>query len=176
MKWSLKEDNNGTFWYQKSATDSAQKVVTVREACRLLNRSRRQVYRYIEDEQITAVRQLLGEWLLDAESVMRLKDSPPKKHPIPARMQCYFPEYEVKELNLGRHSHLVLSRILEHGSLADLKWIRSRLDRKQIVEFLRRDGQRLLSPRAIRFWCLYYGVEYQKAKSRARKIETWRDR
>lgn len=136
----------------------SRRVVTVTQACRLLRRTRRQVYRHIRAGAIEPRGKILGEWVLDADSVGRLAGRPLTAQPLPSRLQAYFPEHEVSRLNAGRDNILVISRILEGGGLGDLRWLFRRYGRAEIRRCVREEGRRLLGPRSLRLWSLLLKV------------------
>lgn len=133
-------------------------VCRVGEAGRRLKRTRRQVYRYIREGVLVPRGKMLGEWLLDVAEVERLACSPLAVWPIPARLQPFFPEYDVSKLNAGRDKTLVISRLLESGARGELRWLSRRYPQAEIALVVEKDGLRLLSSRALRFWSLYFNV------------------
>ena len=64
-------DGAQKFWL-KSADGALHLVCTVTQACKVLERTRRQVYRYMDCGQLRPAGKFLGEWLLDQDSVDRL--------------------------------------------------------------------------------------------------------
>jgi hypothetical protein len=141
----------------------------------MLRRSRRQVYRYLRSGELRAAGKLLGEWLLERGDVVRLARSPLAVQPVPSRLQPLFPEYDTSSLNAGRDRALALSRVLELGGLGEARWAFRRYSRKEIAAFLRADGARMLSPRALRLWSLYLGVRPRTVPS-WRRASPWSDR
>jgi hypothetical protein len=135
-----------------------RRVCTVREACRRLSLSRRQVYRLRAAKTLASHGKIFGEWLLDRDSVERLARSPASAQPIPARLKTLFPEYDLAGLNAGRDRTLVVSRILDRGRLADVRWLLGRLPEDDIVRFIVEDGARLLSRRSLRLWSLVFSA------------------
>lgn len=147
----------GGLWL-KGGGRRARRVCTVAQACRLLRRTRRQVYRQLAAGLLQDGGKVLGEWLLDLKSVERLAQSPLFVQPLPARLKPLFPEYDVAGLNAGRDRVLVISRVLEGGGRADLRWLLSRYPEPEIVRFLEEDGPRLLTRRSLKLWCLRFGA------------------
>ncbi|MFQ5738199.1 MAG: helix-turn-helix domain-containing protein [Acidobacteriota bacterium] len=144
-----------------------RRVCTVAEACQVLQRSRRQVYRYLESGDLVPAGKVLGRWLVERDSVERLSRSPMTAQPMPSRLQRLFPEHDVAQLNVGRDRDLILSRVLEAGSLQDAKWALQRYGAPTIARYLEAEGSRQLSPRSLRLWSLYLGV-------RPRPTPPWR--
>lgn len=150
-------------------------VCTVEVACRTLHRSRRQVYRYLASGDLIPAGKMLGQCLVEQDSVARLSGSPMAIQPVPSRLQRLFPEHDLVRLNVGRDRDLILSRILESGSLADAKWAFQRYGAPAIALFLEAEGARVLSSRSLRFWSLYLGVKPRPAPA-WRDTSPWHDR
>ena len=136
-----------------------REVLTVAQAARLLGRTRRQVYRYIETGLLKPEAKLLGEWLLDAAEVEKAALRPPAVQPLPKRLGSLFPEYDLSKLNAGRDKTLVLSRVLENGGLDEIKWAFKRYSRGELSGFIKEDGARLLGSRSLRLWSLVLGAK-----------------
>ena len=130
------------------------RVCTVLRAARILKRTRRQVYRYIETGVLKPEAKLLGEWLLDTAEVQKAAERPLSVQPLPKKLQALFPEYDISKLNAGRDKTLVLARALENGGPDDIKWAFRRYSRKELAGFIESDGARLLGPRSLRLWSL----------------------
>ncbi|MBI3554614.1 MAG: hypothetical protein HY077_19140 [Elusimicrobia bacterium] len=157
--WVLAVDRDDPKAYRlKLPGRRARKVVTVGSACRALKRSRRQLYRTMKEGGLKPCGKFLGEWLLDASDVERLNLQPAKVHRLPASLNRFFPEYQGIPLNPGRDRTVVLSRLLDQGGLPELRWVFRRYRKPEIARFLVSDGARLLSPRARRFWELFFNI------------------
>ncbi len=152
-----------------------RRVCTVAGACRVLRRSRRQVYRYLESGDLVPAGKVLGQWLVERDSVERLSRSPMTAQPVPSRLQRLFPEHDMARLNAGRDRDLILSRVLEAGSLEDAKWAFQRYGAPAIARFLEAEGSRQLPPRSLRLWSLYLGVRPRPAPP-WRGTDPWHDR
>ena len=131
-------------------------ALTVRQAAERLGRSRRQLYRHIHEGRIAPVGKLLGEWLLREDDIETLARYPLRVQRLPAHLAELFPEYDVSELNAGRDQVLVIARVLEHGGQKALRWLLRRYRPDELLRFMRADSARLLSPRSLRFWSLYF--------------------
>lgn len=151
-------DTHGAIWVRRNGITSKRPAFSVGEACVRLRRTRRQVYRMIESGTIENYGKFLGEWLLDTTSVERLSRAMPSVHPIPKRFKHLFPEYDLVKVNVGLHRELILSRFLELGDQIELQWMRRRYTRKIINDFIMNEGSKRLTPRALRFWSLFYKV------------------
>jgi len=147
-------------------------VRTVAHTARILGRTRRQVYRYIETGLLEPKAKLLGEWLLDAEEVERLARQPLAVQPLPKRLSPLFPEYDISKINAGKDKMLVISRVLENGGLNEIKWAFKRYARQELSEFIKEDGARLLGSRSLRLWSLVLGAK-PKPVPAWRNTATW---
>ncbi|MBI4677082.1 MAG: hypothetical protein HY748_05815 [Elusimicrobia bacterium] len=152
-------------WLKPGPGLPARRACTVGAAAGILRRSRRQLYRDIKEGSVSSYGKFLGEWLLDLADVRRLSARPPQPQRLPARLQTFFPEHDVSDLNPGRDRHLVLSRLLEHGGPEEIRWARRRFKPAEIAGFIEADGARLLSPRALRFWARFLGIPVPEAPS-----------
>ncbi|MBI3017175.1 MAG: hypothetical protein HYY62_04170 [Deltaproteobacteria bacterium] len=83
-----------------------------------------------------------------------------------------FPEYDLSDLNAGRFRNLIINRILEWGSLKQVKWLMRRYLKKDVRRAIREDGQRFLSNRALTFWSFYF-KEALSPSWRTRKKNPW---
>ncbi|OGS28671.1 MAG: hypothetical protein A2218_09855 [Elusimicrobia bacterium RIFOXYA2_FULL_53_38] len=135
-----------------------REVRTVAQAARILGRTCRQVYRYIETGLLKPETKLLGEWLLDAAEVENMARRPLAVQPLPKRLGPLFPEYDISKINAGRDKTLVISRVLENGGLDEIKWAFKRYSRGELSDFIKEDGGRLLGSRSLRLWSLVLGV------------------
>ena len=95
--------------------------------------------------------------------------------PVPARLQRFFPEYEVSKLNAGRDRTLILSRVLERGGEADVRWLLKRFRREDVVRFIEEDGVRLLSRRSLRLWALVFRAAPKPPPAWRTKTNPWLD-
>ncbi len=134
------------------------RVVTSGEACRRLHRSRRHLYRCIRRGWLRPVAKFSNELFFDVEDVSRLQKAPRRHASPPASMTALFPEYEIQSLHAERDADLILSRILERGSFAEVRWALRHYSKGRRRRFLKRVGPRLLSARAQRFWSWLWGV------------------
>jgi hypothetical protein len=77
---------------------------------------------------------------------------------LPAGARRLFPHYAEEDLDPGRASSLLISRLLEDGDAADLAWLLKAFPEPEIAAWLARHG-RLLSRRSRAFWGEVLGVE-----------------
>lgn len=129
-------------------------AVTIKEACLLLKKSRRHLYRYITKGWIEPVAKFSGEFFLDRNELERIVAPHPRAPTIPPSFSPLFPEYDIKTLNIERDSDLILGRILEDGNRREISWANQQYSLKKRQAFIESRGHRSLSPRALRFWSL----------------------
>jgi len=151
---------------RREAATSVAPVLTVREACRRLGKSRRQVYRYMRTGRLQPCAQVLGQWLFAQAAVEDLE-----RRPIPSTLRRFFWDVRLADLSIDRHREFILGRLLEDGDRQALHWVCRTYPRRAVVDFLRDRGAALLSRRAWVFWSLAYGLD-----TRAGGRSSWRRR
>jgi len=154
------------------AGSGAREALTVSQAARLLKRTRRQIYRYIEDGVLKPEAKLLGEWLLDAAEVKSAARRPMAAQPLPKKLAPLFPEYDISGMNAGRDKTLVIARVLESGGRDAIQWAFGRYGREELSGFIKEDGSRLLGARSLRLWSLVFGVKPEPVPA-WRRSGTW---
>jgi hypothetical protein len=82
---------------------------------------------------------------------------------VPAELHWLFWELDPARIDLAADSGYVMARVLEHGGLAEVRWLLARYGREAIHAFLRDVGHSELSDRTIAFWRAAF----------AAKDETW---
>ncbi|MBI3292215.1 MAG: hypothetical protein HYZ73_05345 [Elusimicrobia bacterium] len=128
-------------------------VLSSREVCTALKRSRRHIYRYIERQWLHPVVKFSGELFFDAREVQALAvPTRQRRYTLPRRLRILFPDYDLASLQLDRDADLILARILERGDQSDIQWMLRHVPRERCRLFLQTQGHRLLSDRAWRFW------------------------
>ena len=166
---ATKED--GTLWVSQGDAPYVR-VTTVPHAMKQLKKTRRQIYRYIQSGILSHHGKILGEWILDFNSVLKLAGTPLQAQPLPKHLNPLFPEYHQIRLNVGMDSSIIIGRILEYGSTNELQWLNKRYTRGDIKTFIQKDGFRLLTPRSLNFWSLFYKTAAKKVSWRENK-GTW---
>lgn len=163
MQLALGKDNKLSV---RRAGEAAVRVCTVKDATKILNKTRRQIYRYLQGGVLVNRGKFLGEWLLDFQSVKNLCGFPMRTQPIPARFEYLFPEYDIAKLNVGKDRVVIISRILEYGNAKELGWLKTRYSLNEIKSFVKNNASRLLTARSLNFWALYYNVTPKKSSWR----------
>lgn len=54
---------------------------------------------------------------------------------------------------------VVVERILNRGSWADIRWLLQTYEQTALVEWIRRYGYRRLDKRALHFWCWIFDIQ-----------------
>ena len=163
---SLIQKSDGTLLLETGGRSG--EVRTASEAARLLKRTRRQIYRYIETGLLKPKAKLLGEWLLDAAELEKMAERPLSAQPLPKKLGHLFPEYDTAKLNAGRDKTLTISRVLGNGGMGEINWAFKRYTRRELADFIVTDGTRLLDSRSLRLWSLVLGVK-------PRPVPAWRN-
>lgn len=135
-------------------------VMTLREAARILKKSRRHLYRYIVRGWIKPLAKFSGEFFIDPSQVTKIKEhNISRQTALPPRLAPLFPDYDLRSLHLTRDRNLILTRVLERGSSIDIRWLKKRFSSKAIKDFVKTEGSSRLSPQAQRYWELITEVK-----------------
>lgn len=134
------------------------RAVRIGDLCRRLGKSRKQVYRYLRVGALRTAEKVLGEWLVDEAGAEHLAGRwrtldgrlPPGSRPL-------FPEYRFRDLHAIRDASIVVPRLLEQGTLAEMNWVMRRYPREWLGRWMAREGWKL-SPRSARFWSWWLRV------------------
>lgn len=139
---------------------------TIQDLCRRSGKSRRQIYRDIKSGKIKALGIFLREWLLDPSSLASLKPPPPS-------LPSLLPEFDSAALDLEALQDVVIGRILRFGGRDRLRWAFSYYGESAVKTLLLKSGARLLDPRTLRFWSLYFKLPVPPASRAAAKGRKW---
>ena len=173
---NLAEDTDGRIWYKGADRTRFEEVSSVLKAAQILKKTRRQIYRYIKTGILRTTGKMLGEWLITQDSINILLSSPLMVQPLPRKTQRYFPEFSIDNLNPGKYRLIVMSRLLEQGDMNDIRWLLKRYGSNEIIRMISQEGERLLSPKALRQWSLFFGISGKLNKSRNRFTNPWDNR
>lgn len=154
----LEQKKDRSLWFREEESSEKIEVCSVSKACRILKKSRRQIYRYIHSGLLRPIAKVLNEILLEYEAIKRLDQAPLFTQPLPSTLAILFPEYSLSFLNAGKDRRLIITRILEGGSLSQLRWLFKRYKKKDIVKIFKEEGTRLLSLKTRTLWALYFHV------------------
>ena len=146
------------------------RVLKMPEACRLLGRSRRHLYRYIARGWLRPAAKFSGELFFDVNDLRSLqRGKQARRRSLPKSMAVLFPEYDLRTLEPDRDADLILARTLERGTPHQIQWALQRYPPARRKQFLKTEGRRLLTERAFHFWTWLWGV-------RPPSGPFWRDR
>ena len=143
-----------------------QPVLTTRDVCARLHKSRRQLYRYLRTGRLRPCARVWGQWLFAKLDVDRFTQTG-----VPMNLRRFFWDVRLSTLSAEGHRDFILSRILEYGDRDASKWARRTYPRAELVAFLLGRGADILSKRAWHFWAVQLGV-----KPTQRRKESWRAR
>ena len=89
-------------------------------------------------------------------------------------VRSLFWEYDVKGLDLLKDRELIIKRVLSHGSVEDLKWLRRVVGDEEIKRFLLKTKGRGIDRRRLRFYQVVFRLPADEVdswlKDPARKI------
>jgi hypothetical protein len=164
MKVSIETGGDGVWSVKKTAEDGrvleeVSRAFAVSDLARTLGRSRRHVYRYINEGWVVPVGKYLGEWLVDSRGLEYLRyGRPHRPTAIPLAAKPLFPEYRLEDLHPVRDAVVVIQRMLELGGEPEVAWLFRQYPRAALRHWLEREGWRL-TPRSADFWSLVLGVK-----------------
>jgi hypothetical protein len=95
---------------------------------------------------------------------------------LPASTAWLFPEYEFESMGLESHSGVVMERLLEQGTWAQVRWLSATYGEKRVARWVQRHGFRLLSKRSFALWRLALDITDFHAPEwaiEAREMEPW---
>jgi len=73
-----------------------------------------------------------------------------------------FWEYDPETIDIVKHAGLIMGRIMERGSWASMLWLQRTYSKDQLVSFLEKRGNRILSSRELNYWALMGGIPSEK--------------
>lgn len=147
--------------------ETVSPVLSVGDVCRLLRRSRRQVYRYINRGNLKPCARILDQWLFAREEVERFQ-----REKVPSSLRPLFWDVKLSDLDANRHRDFILARLLEYGDTKALRWARRCYSRNEFIDFLENRGADVLPIRVLLFWAKIFGAK--KAETHAKS--SWRRR
>ncbi len=127
-------------------------ILTAEDVCRLLRRSKRQVYRYLKAGRLQPCARILGQWLFSAEEVRRFQ-----RDRIPSFLKPFFWDARMADLSSEHHRDFILARVLESGDRKAVRWALRTYPKQTVLSFLKDRGKAALSERAQNFWLSVLG-------------------
>lgn len=91
---------------------------------------------------------------------------------IPESLLPYFQEYDFANLVVDHHADLIIERTLNYGNLDELRWLFRQYDRSRIGKWVMEMGDRRLSRRRFRLWCVLLGIAPSQIENQ-RKSQIW---
>jgi hypothetical protein len=93
---------------------------------------------------------------------------------IPDGLQPYFQEYDLARLELEADADLIIQRTLEFGTWDEVRWLFLTYGKRRICLFLRKRGERWLSPVTFNYWRRLLRVRnWQSSPFPTAKGELW---
>ncbi len=75
-------------------------------------------------------------------------------------------------MRLNAHRYVIMQRLLERGSWAEINWLFEAYGERAVRDWVRRWGFRALSPRSFALWRLVLGIRNFRTPSWARTART----
>lgn len=134
-------------------------VLTGKEVCRRLGKSRRQVYRYLKTGRLRPCARILDQWLFNLEEIVRFQAGG-----VPGRLRAFFWDVTLGDLSAVHHRDFILARLLEFGDCEAIQWLLRTYSKDEIIRFLKERGADRLSKRSWGFWADLFGVVAEPPK------------
>jgi Family of unknown function (DUF6922) len=97
-----------------------------------------------------------------------------KNDQIPEGLRPYFQEYDLARLKLEADAGLIIQRTLEFGTWDEVRWLFLTYRKRRIRLFLRKRGERWLSPVTFNYWRRLLGVKsWHSSPFSTAKGELW---
>ena len=81
---------------------------------------------------------------------------------LPERLRILFWEADFDSIDAARDADSVLARVLEHGRLADVKWLLATYGKARLHRLFREVGHPELSERTRTFWRAALKAEHER--------------
>jgi len=81
---------------------------------------------------------------------------------IPKPQRWLFWDVDPSEIDPVRHAAFVIPRVLEFGTLVDVRWLLARVGSPRIHRFLRDQGHPELSAKTLAFWRAYFRAQEER--------------
>ena len=94
---------------------------------------------------------------------MPTRKSSSSRKTLPESTAWLFPEYEFGKMDDQGFANVIIERILERGSWAELRWLFARYGQRRVATWLRQHGFRRLSPCSFSYWRWVLGVKRYQA-------------
>jgi hypothetical protein len=88
---------------------------------------------------------------------------PLARNGLPADGAWLFPEYDFKKMTPERSASVIIERVLERGSAAQVRWLIQCYGTRTVAGWVRRYGYRRLSQKVFEYWRWVFGIKrYQR--------------
>src|SRR3990172_3901598 len=78
---------------------------------------------------------------------------------LPADSAWLFPEHDFDAMNLEQFASVIVERVLERGSAAQVRWLIRQYGTRAIAGWVRRYGYRRLSHKVFAYWRWVFGIK-----------------
>ena len=92
---------------------------------------------------------------------------------LPESSDWLFPEYDFEQMEPKEYASVIMERILERGSWAEVNWLFDHYGEQQVQDWVRQSGFRALSRRSFALWRLVLSVEQYQAPAWAKADRAW---
>ncbi len=86
-------------------------------------------------------------------------ETPLAPNGLPADSAWLFPEHDFDTMNLVQFANVIVERVLERGSAAQVRWLIQQYGTRAIVGWVRRYGYRRLSHKVFEYWRWVFGIK-----------------
>ena len=142
--------------------------LTVNQLAQLLSLNPQTVYRKCRKGQIPCIR--VGKTIrFDPDQIAAIRtDGSPEITPSPrggAKRGAAVPSFmhhlfwDVDASTLTAADRIVVERVLEHGDLADVRWLLTHTSLEKLRDFVKRYGHKRLTRKSLYFWRGILGVK-----------------
>jgi hypothetical protein len=95
------------------------------------------------------------------------------RHSLPKNLLPFFSDYS--QLNLRKDKNVIIPRVLDFGTISELRWLFKAYPKAVIKDFIKNRGFRALSARTFNFYCLLLNVKkYQRPAFSKYKYLFWK--
>lgn len=97
---------------------------------------------------------------------------------VPAQLESLFWDCDPESLDLERHRRFIMRRVVEHGGVDSMVWLRRQYGDDSLRAWLREEHGRGLSPPSLRFWSLILEIPEVEADEWVRRArqDSWHGR
>jgi hypothetical protein len=92
------------------------------------------------------------------------------RRPVPRFAHWLFWEHDIASLDVARHANTIIARIVEHGTLREVRWMLEGIGASRVRRFFREVPHPDVSERTRRFWRAYF-----RASERWPEPPRWRE-